>query len=471
MERLQKVLARAGVGSRRACEELIAGGLVAVNGAVVTELGTKVDPAKARITVRGRPISAPQELVHLMLNKPPGYISTASDTHGRPTVLHLVPSSARLFPVGRLDYESEGMVLLTNDGPWAYRISHPRFQVEKEYDVLVTGRPSDAALLKLREGVPLEDGVTAPAQVAIIRQVERRTWLRFVIHEGRKRQIRRMLAAVGYDVQRLVRVRIGSVRLGGLPPGSYRELATKEIADLGRQSGLGWPATVAIDGPGGVGKSTIGQLLAHELGYLYFDTGVMYRALTLAALRAGISPADEQALSELADSVCIAVVAPTVSDGRQYTVLLDGEDVTWAIRRPDVDATVSEVSVWPPVREALVAQQRALAAHGHVVMVGRDVGTVVLPDADLKIYLNASSRTRAERRYQELLARGQQPRFAEVLAQLEHRDVIDSTREASPLRPAEDAVIVDTEGKSVEEVLAVIRGVIEKSDVAGNLAE
>ncbi|MCL5257554.1 MAG: (d)CMP kinase [Chloroflexi bacterium] len=471
MERLQKVLARAGVGSRRACEELITGGLVAVDGAIVKELGTKVDPAKAHITVRGRPISAPPELVHIMLNKPPGYISTAIDTHGRRTVLHLVPTNVRLFPVGRLDFDSEGLILLTNDGPWANCISHPRFQVEKEYEVLVSGRPSEADLAKLRQGVHLEDGLTAPAEVEISQEAGKATWLRFVIHEGRKRQIRRMLAVMGYDVQRLVRVRIGSLQLGNLPRGSHRELTAKEVADLGCLAGLGWPSTVAIDGPGGVGKSTIGQRLAEELGYLFFDTGVMYRALALSALRKGISPGDEQALSGLANSMCIDLTEPTVADGRQYTVLLDGEDVTWDIRRPDVDATVSEVSVWPSVRTALVSQQRALAARGRVVMVGRDVGTVVLPDADLKIFLSAGLQTRAERRYQELLQRGEQPDFSAVLSQLQHRDTIDSTREVSPLRPADDAVIVDTEGKPIEEVLRVIRRVIEKSGVVRDLEE
>lgn len=238
MERLQKVLAQAGVASRRACEELIRQGRVQVNGQVVTELGTKVNPKLDEISVDGSPISGPAEKIYLILNKPPGYISTAHDPWGRPTVLDLIPHQERLYPVGRLDAESEGLLLLTNDGKLTHRLTHPRYEQEKEYLALVKGHPTDAALSQLRHGVDLEEGRTAPAKVSRVSRKERletpsdTTWLRIVTHEGRKRQIRRMCAAVGHPVQRLIRVRVGPIEMGDLPVGEYRPLSAKEIRHL-----------------------------------------------------------------------------------------------------------------------------------------------------------------------------------------------------------------------------------------------
>jgi 23S rRNA pseudouridine2605 synthase len=237
-QRLQKVLAAAGCGSRRACEEIIRQGRVQVNGQVVTELGTKVDPHRDEIRVDGTPISGPAEKVHLILNKPPGCISTAHDPWGRPTVLDLIPHRGRLYPVGRLDAESEGLLLLTNDGQLTHRLTHPRYEHEKEYLVLVKGRPQDAVLAQLRRGVDLEEGRTAPARVSRVSPKEGldtppgTTWLRMVLHEGRKRQIRRMCAAVGHPVQRLIRVRLGPLRLGTLKPGQWRPLTKRELEVL-----------------------------------------------------------------------------------------------------------------------------------------------------------------------------------------------------------------------------------------------
>ena len=191
------------------------------------------------------------------------------------------------------------------------------------------------------------------------------------------------------------------------------------------------PKTIAIDGPAGSGKSTLGFLLAEELGYLYFDTGVMYRAVTLAAIQHGLAIEDEERIGQLANRVRIDVRPPTVNDGRASDVLLDGEDVTWAIRREAVNAAVSPVSTYAAVRAAMTAQQRRIAHENRVVMVGRDIGTVVMPDADLKIYLDASVEVRAERRYQELLARGEAADYDLVLASLQNRDRIDSGRRKS----------------------------------------
>ena len=222
------------------------------------------------------------------------------------------------------------------------------------------------------------------------------------------------------------------------------------------------PSTIAIDGPAASGKSTIGELLAQHLEYLYFDTGVMYRAVTWAALSRDISIEDEAAVTTLAEQLHIDVVPSTEDDGRQYTVLTDGVDVTWAIRTPKVNANVSLVSAYMGVRRALVAQQRRVAADGQVVMVGRDIGTVVLPDAELKLYLDASVAERAQRRWQEVQARGEGVDYEPVLESMRRRDQIDSHRKVSPLRVANNAVVLDTTGLGIEQVLVQVEQLIEE---------
>jgi cytidylate kinase len=219
--------------------------------------------------------------------------------------------------------------------------------------------------------------------------------------------------------------------------------------------------TVAIDGPAASGKSTVGEALAQRLGYLYFDTGVMYRAVTWAALERGIPIEDEEAVTALAEQLRIEVTGPTVADGRQYTVLADGVDVTWAIRTPAVDANVSPVSAYAGVRRALVAQQRRVAAGVAVVMVGRDIGTVVLPDADLKIYLDATVEERARRRWREMEERGKEADYRAVLASMQRRDQIDSSRDVSPLRAAEDAALIDTTNLGIDQVVDEAEHLVE----------
>lgn len=226
-ERLQKTLARVGFGSRRACEELIGAGRVTVNGEVAS-LGRRVRPERDVVEVDGVAVGIRPDVVHYLLNKPAGVITTASDPLGRPTVLSLVPESPRVFPVGRLDAETEGLLVLTNDGGLAYRLSHPSFGVEKEYLAEVEGRPARGAVRCLREGVELEDGLTAQAEVARVGP----SVLRITLHEGRNRQVRRMCAAVGHPVRRLVRTRIGPLRAGNLPPGRWRRLASSEVRAL-----------------------------------------------------------------------------------------------------------------------------------------------------------------------------------------------------------------------------------------------
>jgi len=220
---------------------------------------------------------------------------------------------------------------------------------------------------------------------------------------------------------------------------------------------------IAIDGPAASGKSTIGCILAENLSYLYLDTGVMYRAVTWAALDRGIPIEDEAAVTQLAQTVTIEVTPPTVADGRQCTILADGRDITWEIRSPDVNRYVSPVSAYQGVRRALTEQQRRIARDGGVVMVGRDIGTVVLPDAEVKLYLDASLEERSQRRYLEFQQRGQCVSITDVRENVVLRDRIDSTRQAAPLRPADDALVIDTTDMSIEEVVQRTEAIIRKA--------
>ena len=216
------------------------------------------------------------------------------------------------------------------------------------------------------------------------------------------------------------------------------------------------PITIAIDGPAASGKSTIGERLATTLGYLYFDTGVMYRAVTWAALDRGIAISNEPAVTALAETLQIGIEPPTSQDGRQYTVLADGEDITWKIREAAVNREVSPVSAYRGVRTALTAQQRRIGLQGGVVMVGRDIGSVVLPEAELKVYLDASLHERARRRFVEFAERGSRLPFEDVVADLARRDEIDSSREVAPLSKAEGAAYLDTTRLDIDQVVARI---------------
>jgi cytidylate kinase len=218
---------------------------------------------------------------------------------------------------------------------------------------------------------------------------------------------------------------------------------------------------IAIDGPAASGKSTVGVLLAKKLDYLYFDTGIMYRAVTWAALQGLKAVDDETQVTRLAETVQIDVQPPSKSDGRQADVLLDGVDITWEIRRPEVDANVSQVSAYAGVRTAMTAQQRRIGQRGRVVMVGRDIGTVVLPEAELKIYLDASVEERARRRFEELRKRGEVADYEKILAAMKKRDKIDSTRAIAPLRAAEDAIRICSDqinaAQVVEQIMELAR--------------
>jgi pseudouridine synthase len=239
-ERLVRFLAHAGIASRRHAEELIARGRVQVNGVTVTTQGTRIDSTHDIVSVDGKPVGATSRHVYVLLHKPAGYVSTASDPQGRPTVLDLLPTELRrlrVYPVGRLDIDTSGLLLLTNDGEFALRLSHPRYSMEKHYQALVEGCPTESTLETLRKGVVIteDDGhshTTSPAQVRLLRRVGANSWLALTIHEGRKRQIRRMLAAVGLRVLQLTRAGIGPLALGDVPAGKWRYLTDEEVSAL-----------------------------------------------------------------------------------------------------------------------------------------------------------------------------------------------------------------------------------------------
>lgn len=231
-ERLQKILARAGLGSRRACEALISANRVRVNGQIA-QLGDKADPLKDRILVDGNPLPITEPVKYIALYKPRGVLSAVSSKDPRPTVIDLVDDPCHVYPVGRLDVDSEGLILLTNDGELANRLTHPRYEHEKEYRVLVARRPDAEQLASWQRGVVLEDGYrTAPAEVQVIDTSGKGAWLRVILREGRKRQIRETGSQIGLPVVRIIRVRIGSLLLGQLKPREWRHLSTQEVQEL-----------------------------------------------------------------------------------------------------------------------------------------------------------------------------------------------------------------------------------------------
>jgi 23S rRNA pseudouridine2605 synthase len=234
--RLNKFLAASGVASRRKADQMVTDGRISLNGKVVTELGTQVDPRKDRVEVDGAPIKGPEVVSYIIVNKPVGYITTMKDPRDRPTVLDLVPKKARLFPVGRLDADTEGLLFMMNDGKLAFRLTHPKYEVPKTYRAILDEPVEEKELEQVRKGVMLEDGPTAPAQARLLRKGG--AAVEITIHEGRNRQVRRVFEAVGRTVISLKRIRFGAVQLGELKPGQWREMTSAEVRDLKKSVGI-----------------------------------------------------------------------------------------------------------------------------------------------------------------------------------------------------------------------------------------
>jgi 23S rRNA pseudouridine2605 synthase len=231
--RLNRYLARAGVASRRGADEIIAAGRVAVNGAIVKELGTTVDPGSDRVELDGAPVTLPESFTYLIINKPAGYVVTMSDPQGRPTVSDLVPDApAGVVPVGRLDAATDGLLILTNDGDLAYRVTHPSYEIDKVYRVVARGVLTKESRRILETGLDLEGRLTAPARIEVLTTAHNTTTAEITIHEGRKRQVRRMFEAVGHPVRSLTRIRVGPIVLGDLRPGTWRSLTEDELEAL-----------------------------------------------------------------------------------------------------------------------------------------------------------------------------------------------------------------------------------------------
>jgi len=502
--RVAKALSLLGHCSRREAERLIAAGRVSIDGTVVPGPATLVDPTSQALSVDGREIAAPERRVYLAVHKPTGVTSTLKDPHAERTITQLAPGMGRLYPVGRLDKDSEGLILLTNDGEFANKVSHPRYEVSREYLALVSELPSPEALRKLRHGIMLDGRRATPALVEAAPKGPmppdpsgrgpRGSWVRIVLREGRNREVRRLLAAIGCTVLRLVRTRIGPIRPSGLRVGQYRPLRSREVQNLMKWSEAHEPElevedldevdeatasglfnsipvarnakplvderrpdrlVIAIDGPAAAGKTTVGKLLAERLTATFLDTGVLYRALTLNALEAGVDVEDAPSLASLAETLEVHV-KPTADGGE--AILLGGRDITSDIRSEAVDNHVSQVAQHPDVRGALVQAQRRAAEGQAAVVVGRDIGTVIFPDANIKLFLEASEAERGRRRIAQLEL-GDQSTVRERMAQ---RDQTDRGRAVAPLVPASDAVVIDTDGMSAQDVVEQVLELVEE---------
>ncbi len=444
-----------------------------VNGSTAAP-GTRVDPELDVVALDGQPLTlAAPVTVHLAIHKPRGVLSSARGAYGHEAVVDLVSPRppGRLWPAGRLDLDSEGLMLLTNDGAWAQRVLHPRYGVVRQYAVQLDREPDPADLDRLRHGVEI-DGVHAnllgiarsrrPAGVAA--PTEAGPWFAVQLGEGRNREVRRLFAAVGYRVHRLVRTAYGPITLAGLEPAAWRPLTAAEVTALEggpppslsatprpRRSTSRW-LRIAVDGTSGSGKSTVGRALAERLDARFVDTGLLYRAVTLAALEAGVDPADGPAVARLTQQTHVRV-RPANGGQPGEQVMIGRRDVTPLLREPRIERAVPTISRHAEVRAAMLTVQRNAAKGQDTVMVGRDIGTVVLPDADLKVFLTASVETRARRRAEQM---GRPDRVATYQREITDRDRTDSTRAVAPLRRAPGALVLDTGELDVDECVAAI---------------
>lgn len=489
--RLQKFLARAGVASRRGAEDLMTAGRVCVNGVVVTELGSKVDPSCDLVTVDGMRVDAADAAVYLVLNKPENVITTMDDPQDRPTVASYVPVERfpGLFPVGRLDRDTTGVLLFMTDGDLAARLLHPSSQVSKVYHAVVKGQVQEPELDLLRQGIVLDDGPCAPAKVRILSADEAydvtlgrlrsdESAVEIVLTEGKKREVKRMMSAIHHPVLELNRVRFGPIDARGLDYGAWRLLTSDEVGKLRalcsravpRQGEDGTDArsmaassglVVAIDGPAGSGKSTVARALAASRRLLYLDTGAMYRAVAWKALQDGVDIHDGEGLAAIATNYPVEL---QTAPGGSPRVRIAGVDVTQLIRTPEIDAVVPVVATAAALRTELVRQQRSYASKGPVVCEGRDTSTVVFPEAGVKVFLTASAEARATRRVKQNSQRGMGGAAVDVEAVRQGilgRDSIDSQRSVAPLQPADGALVIDSSSMTLEEVVSSIERAID----------
>ena len=467
---------------------MVAAGRIGVNGTVAT-IGQVVDPVVDQLTVDGRRVGEQKEQrVYLAMAKPAGATSTVNDPHAGRTVLDLVPAAlrrgaSRLYPVGRLDRESEGLLLLTNDGPWAQRMLHPSHGIEREYAVGLDRPLDDAQWRNLEDGVRFEEGMASIAHLAEVTRADVRmlsglvgsdatnlVWYRATLRQGMKRQLRRMFSVIGAPIRRLVRLRFGTIRMTDMAIGDVRALTAGEKRQLESLAGPTEPVkgvdatasglVVSIDGPGGSGKSTVGAGAAQKVGYRFCDTGVLYRGLTWLALERGADLDDPPALVGLVEHL---ELAPDEKQ-RYVRLIVDGREVTDLLHTAEVDREVSRVSRHADVRARLLPLQHALAAGGRIVMAGRDIGTVVLPNADLKIYLDVSIEERARRRATERDLAKDVEAVAQIEDDLRRRDGIDSTRKAAPLRIPDGAIVINTEGNTLEETIDQVVAAVRRRE-------
>jgi len=464
--RLNRFLSVSGFASRRKGEVSIREGIVKINGVVVTDPARDVVPGQDKVTVDGTQLEIKQEKKCYVLNKPTGVIVTMSDTHGRAIVLDLLGKETKgVFPVGRLDADTSGVLLFTDDGDLAHRLAHPSFGVEKVYRAEVRGRVTEEDTRRMEKGLMLDDGPAAPAVMHILKSSDNTSLVEVIIHQGRKRQVRRMLATIGHPVITLDRKSFGGITGKDLPVGSYRHLIAEEVERLkelcAKPPKQRSKPIVAIDGPVGAGKSTTARKVAEKLGFVFVDSGAMYRAVTLDVLNHGIIPEDETGVGEIAAASRVKLVN---SEKGQRT-FLNGNDVTGRIRDRDVTAAVSAVSAQRLVRDRMTQLQREMGRKGGVVMEGRDIGTVVFPDADYKIFLDAAVEARAQRRYGELVARGAEISLEELIGEIKERDRANTERELAPLRKAPDAVLIDTTNMTFDEQVAAIVSLVRGEKV------
>lgn len=460
--RLNRFLAECGIGARRKVENLIRSGRITVGGLRATEPGKKVNPCEA-VTLDGEVLSRIGKR-YFIFNKPRAVVCAVTDKYDK-TIFDLLDERMRrlgLFPVGRLDKESEGLLLLTNDGELAQKLAHPSGGVVKRYEIRLDRplHPSDIEAWSL--GAIVEGKRVKPISVDFLRGKEPKEWISVCLREGRKRELRVIAATHGFRVLRLVRTAIGRLEIGDLCPGEIREMSREEIVKL---TGIGGsrmkrerrfkPLIVTIDGPAGSGKSTVAKGAASRTGLRYLDTGRLYRAIALYLTSMSVPPVENESLKEALGKLELKLEGDRV--------LITSEDVSEKLHTPEVDGIVSLYAALPTVRERLLSLQRAQAGPPGLIADGRDMGSVVFPEADLKIFLTADARERAQRRFLEQSARGERVEIEHVLSVVMARDRTDSTRTLSPLVIPPNALVIDTTNKPAEEVIEEIVLLVEKA--------